>query len=220
MARAAPKSDVWMAFYVGTYLANTLHLARQHHGSYLMLILAAFKNGGWLPNDDNELAIIAKCTPDEWRLERSKYEAFFETTPERWTHVRVEVELEKAARLTEARRIAGRASAATRQQTRNTRSINDQQKCRPSESQTDSSSHGETIGGAPRASASPDGPPRTGLTSREDWQKRIELWLKDGTWSPRYGLRPDSAGTNPIIPADLLRWAKAQAAQQRSGADS
>ena len=56
---------------VGDYVANTLHLAREHHGSYLLLILAAFKNDGWVPNDDGLLAQIAKCTASQWRKERS-----------------------------------------------------------------------------------------------------------------------------------------------------
>lgn len=112
------KSDTWMAFYVGDYLANTLHLAREHHGSYLMLILAAFKNDGWLPGDDGLLAQIAKATPEQWATERAMYARFFDVTDERWTHRRVTRELEKAERMTVQRSDAGKASAAKRQRDR------------------------------------------------------------------------------------------------------
>lgn len=133
------KSDTWMAFYVGDYLANTLHLAREHHGSYLLLLLAAFKNAGWLPNDDGLLSQIAKATIRQWKSERPMYARFFEVTSERWTHKRVTVELAKAARLTEQRRLAGIESAARRQRERNERStsvaLSLQQKAIPSEPQ-------------------------------------------------------------------------------------
>jgi uncharacterized protein YdaU (DUF1376 family) len=131
------KSDVWMALYIGVYLADTMHLARQHHGSYLLLIMAAFKNAGWLPNDDGLLAQIAKCTAKEWKAERSIYAAFFQTTDDRWTHKRVTVEWQKAQRLTEQRRAAGIESAAKRQRERNARSTgastDGQRGVRPSE---------------------------------------------------------------------------------------
>jgi uncharacterized protein YdaU (DUF1376 family) len=106
--------DEWMAFYIGAYLADTMHLARQHHGSYLLLIMAAFKNAGWLPSDDGFLSTIAKCTPKEWKAERALYARFFIVTDERWTHAKVTKEWEKAQSLTRQRSEAGTASAAKR----------------------------------------------------------------------------------------------------------
>jgi uncharacterized protein YdaU (DUF1376 family) len=114
------KSDTWMAFYVGDYLSDTLHLAREHHGSYLLLILAAFKNEGWLPGDDASLALIAKCTVKQWKAERHIYARFFAVGNDRWTHNRVTRELEKSTEITAKRQRAGLASAAKRQQAVNT----------------------------------------------------------------------------------------------------
>ncbi|MGQ3299661.1 YdaU family protein [Reyranella sp.] len=213
----APKSDVWMAFYVGTYLANTLNLSRERHGSYLMLILAAFKNGGWLPNDDVELAIIARCTPKEWKAERRVYEAFFEVTEDRWVHTFVEGQLERAARLTQAKSAAGKKGAENRWQ-KDSRPMAGPS---PSQRQTDaqseshphnSCSHGKTIDDAARASASPDGPPRPRLPESAKWAERLDSyrpWLPHtdplrGRWHSSWGLPPDSAGNNPLIPTDLL----------------
>ena len=115
---AAP--DTWMAFYVGDYVANTLHLAREHHGSYLLLILAAFKNGGWLPDDDMRLAATAKVTLRQWKAEREIYAGFFQVDAGRWTHRRVTRELSRAQELTRKRQRAGRISAANRRQNANT----------------------------------------------------------------------------------------------------
>lgn len=114
--------DVWMAFYIGAYLSDTMHLAREHHGSYLLLIMAAFKNAGWLPNDDGLLMQIAKCTAKEWKAERGIYAALFQVTDERWTHKRVTIEWDKAQRLTDQRRAAGTASATSRKRSFNARS--------------------------------------------------------------------------------------------------
>ena len=161
-----------MAFYVGDYLANTLHLAREHHGSYLMLILAAFKNDGWLPNDDVWLAQIAKATPEQWRVERAMYARFFDLTDERWTHRRVTRELEKAEGMTEQRRQAGIASAAKRERERqrelNARStsvdIPCQQTGRPSPSQSHVPKGTEDGAGAPKPHCLP-----------ADWKPSEEL---------------------------------------------
>jgi uncharacterized protein YdaU (DUF1376 family) len=95
-----------------------MHLERQHHGSYLLLIMAAFKNAGWLPNDDGFLCTIAKCTPKEWKAERALYARFFDITDERWTHAKVTKEWEKAQEMTAQRSRAGKGSAAKRERDR------------------------------------------------------------------------------------------------------
>lgn len=138
--------DDWMAFYVGKYLADTMHLAREHHGSYLLLIMAAFKNAGWLPNDDGFLATIAKCTTKEWKAERVIYARFFVVTDERWTHEKVTKEWEKAQSLSQDRSKAGRKGAAKRWQGHRqndapTQSQSPSQSVTPTESVANSASH-------------------------------------------------------------------------------
>lgn len=83
------------------------------------------------------------------------------------------------------------------------------------------SSHGDTMTEAPRASASPDGPPRTGLlTSDEKWTNRLLAYDPSrirATWSPEWGLPPDSPGTGKLIPAHLVQWWKARRSEARQG---
>ena len=97
MARIAAAPDTWMPLWIGAYLANTLHLNRAQHGSYMSLIMACWKAGGRLPANDATLATIAKCSDREWKAERATFAAFFDVDPEWWTHPRVMTELAKAA---------------------------------------------------------------------------------------------------------------------------
>ena len=145
----ARKGEAWMAFYIADYLADTMHLGREHHGSYLLLIFAAYRNEGWLPNDDSVLAQIAKCTAKQWKSERTMFAAFFRVSEDRWTHKRVSVEYDKAQKNVRQRSEAGTASAAKRERERNGRSTDvatePQRNARPSPSP----SPGEPLQGSP-----------------------------------------------------------------------
>ena len=86
----------------------------------------------------------------------------------------------------------------------------------------ESLSHGDTPTVAARASASPDGPPRTRLPDSAKWAERLagyRPWEGKYVWQPNWGLRPDSAGRNPLIPPALLAaWRSDQAAARQSAA--
>lgn len=114
MSGARP--DTWMPFYIGDYLADTMHLSRDQHGGYLLLIFAYWRRGGALPDDDNQLAAIAKATPAEWRKLRPVLAPFFQVGAGVWRHKRIDAELERAITKTEKRANAGAKGAATRWQ--------------------------------------------------------------------------------------------------------
>jgi uncharacterized protein YdaU (DUF1376 family) len=226
----AKGADTWMAFYPGAYLANTLHLTRCQHGSYLMLILAAFKAGGVLPNNDSTLAAIARCTPKEWAAERAIYAAFFDVTDEHWTHDRVAHELAKAERLTGQKRIAGLASAAARQRIGNSRptdvDVPSQRRRKPSEPHPDNLPQGDITTDAASAVGDPSGPPRSQpLPDTAKWAERLagfRPWEGKATWLPFWGPRPDSMQRNPTLelyPSLLKAWREEyQAAKARGEA--
>lgn len=83
---------------------------------------------------------------------------------------------------------------------------------------SNSSSHGNINGVGPSAPA-PNGARSgaSGLTSDETWRERLANYdpHRRETWQPFWGPRPDAPGHQPLIPPDLLRWWRAQAAQAR-----
>ena len=109
------KSDTWMPFFVGDYLSATGRLTTEQHGAYLLILLDYWKNGP-PPNDDAVLAAIARMAPSSWRKARAALIGFFEICDGLLIQKRVEKERERAAKVTEERKEAGKAGAAKRWQ--------------------------------------------------------------------------------------------------------
>lgn len=106
MSGARP--DTWMPFYIGDYLADTMHLTREQHGAYMLLIFAYWRRGEPLPDDDRQLAATVRATLAEWRRLRPVMAPFFQISDGRWTHRRIDAELGSAVSISEAKRQAGR----------------------------------------------------------------------------------------------------------------
>lgn len=66
-----------MPLFTDAYLADTTHLTREEHGSYLLMLMAMWRAGGKLPNDHDLLRRIAKCTPKTWPKTWEQLERLF-----------------------------------------------------------------------------------------------------------------------------------------------
>jgi len=97
------KPDTWMPFYIGDYLRDTLGLSRAEHGSYVLLIMAYWTNGGPLHDDNDCLREIAKCPPHEWARTRGLMMRFFTNGDGLWRHKRIDAELAEAKKTYETR---------------------------------------------------------------------------------------------------------------------
>lgn len=214
----------WMAFNVADYTTNTLHLTTRQHGAYILLICAAWSGKGALPGSDAALMAIAKLSPKEWAADGEVVKAFLTRRDDCWVHERVEFEWLDSQALIKAKSAAGKEGARRRWAGRS----NGKSMAVPSAShgQTDAPeplpnplppSHGNTSTVAVRASASPDGPPRTQLPESAKWAERLagyRPWEGVRTWHPTWGPTPDSAGVNPLIPPKMREDWRAMCAEK------
>lgn len=101
----------WMPLHIADYLRDTMHLQAEESGAYLHLIMAYWV-AGKLPNDDAQLARIARLSPQKWKHLRPILEAFFR--PGFASHKRIDCELQRAAKLWENRSERGKLAALRR----------------------------------------------------------------------------------------------------------
>lgn len=107
------KTDLWMPLYIGDYLADTGHLTTTQHGAYLLLLMHYWRKRA-LPDNDKQLAAIAKLPLRIWLDTRETIQAFF---VDGWKHERVETELARRAVVSNKRAEAGaKGGAKSREQ--------------------------------------------------------------------------------------------------------
>lgn len=102
------RADTWMPFYVGDYLADTMLLTTVQHGAYLLLMLACWKSGGALPDDDDALASASKLSPADWKRHGATLRRFFDARDGLLHHKRITAELARAQDLSDKRTDAGK----------------------------------------------------------------------------------------------------------------
>lgn len=102
-----------LPLWTDAYLADTGHLTAEEHGSYLLLLMEAWRSADCsLPDDDTLLARHAKLTPAKWKASKPIIMAFWrlDKRRRRWTQKRLKKERQKAA----DKKRSARDSAASR----------------------------------------------------------------------------------------------------------
>lgn len=105
-------SDTWMPWYIGDFLAATLHMNADEDGAYRRLIDALWMAGGVLQEVNDTFAIITKLGQDRWLNSRPIVAAKFQITGKEWRHRRVTEEIEKARNFRKRASAGGRGKAA------------------------------------------------------------------------------------------------------------
>ena len=104
-----------MMLWTDAYMADTSHLTTTEHGAYLLILMAMWRAGGMLPDDDIRLARVAKLTLDKWRKVAPTIREFLTVEGDRVTQKRLKRELEiafsKAEKYAAAGRTGGNAKA-------------------------------------------------------------------------------------------------------------
>lgn len=106
----------WFPFYIADYQADTMHLTRDQHGAYFLLLLAYYRRGKPLPDDNHYLAGVVKAGGRTWRYLRPIMAPFFQIEGGWWRHKRIDAELAAQGSQQEARSQAARGNANKRWQ--------------------------------------------------------------------------------------------------------
>ena len=110
------RSDAYLPFYVGDYLRDTGHLSTEQHGAYLLLLMACWTHGR-LPDNDRQLAAIAKASQKKWEKLRQNVEGFFYLKGDGyWRQKRIDFERQRAENIRAVRSKSGSKGLANRWQ--------------------------------------------------------------------------------------------------------
>lgn len=109
-----PKTDIWMALYVGDFLKSTLALNTRQVGAYMLLRMEYWQRQGSLPDDDEELAVITRMTLKDWLKDRPKLTRYFEIKNGQWILHDLEFELVRAKKNRDLAVEKGRRGAESR----------------------------------------------------------------------------------------------------------
>ena len=98
-----------MMLWTDAYMADTSHLTTLEHGAYLLLMMAMWRAGGRLPDDDVRLARVVKLPLDKWRKMAPLIREFLTVKDGFVFQKRLKLELEIAQSRIDKSRKAGRA---------------------------------------------------------------------------------------------------------------
>jgi len=101
----AKSADIWFPFYVGDYIADTMHLSAEEHGAYLLLIIHYWKTQNAIKNDKKTLKNISKINSKKLQNVLS----FFQEKDGYFFHKRIEEEIAKAKAKSDAARKSAEA---------------------------------------------------------------------------------------------------------------
>lgn len=113
----------FMQLYVSDYLGDTQHLTTEQHGAYLLLLMAMWRNGGFLPNDEKKLARIARVSLRRWHIVAVDIMDFFDTDGGDISQKRLVEEYQKVLSISEKRSHVGSRGGSAKALKNNKRGV-------------------------------------------------------------------------------------------------
>lgn len=104
-----------MLLWTDAYMADTSHLTTIEHGAYLLVLMAMWRAGGQLPDDEIRLARTARLSLDKWRRIAPTIRSFLTAADGFVSQKRLKQEFENARGRAEKASIGGNASAASKE---------------------------------------------------------------------------------------------------------
>lgn len=109
---------MFMPLWIGDYLADTTELSAEEHGAYLLLLFTAWRRGGRLPTDQEQLRRAARVGERRWQKVWGMIARFFTADGDALVQARLTEELAKAQAKRAAAAVGGRASGEARRKER------------------------------------------------------------------------------------------------------
>lgn len=109
-----PQVDIWMPLLIGDFRRDTYDMSPECGWMYLQLLMALWQNDGQISSAEDDLANICRATRAQWDRNKIKLSRLFYVGHGFWMHNGVREQLERAKRVSEARRVAGKISSEKR----------------------------------------------------------------------------------------------------------
>jgi uncharacterized protein YdaU (DUF1376 family) len=109
-----PQIDIWMPLLIGDFRRDTYDMSPECGWMYLQLLMAIWQNDGQISSSEDDLANICRATRAQWDRNKVKLSRLFYVGQGFWMHNGMREQLERAKRVSEARRSAGKISSEKR----------------------------------------------------------------------------------------------------------
>lgn len=109
-----PNIAKWMPLWISEIRRETIGQPPEFVGMYINLLMAAWQNGGQLPDDEDYLCRISGASLKQWKDHRQALASLFFPCDGAWSHNLLRDELAKAYKIRDDRIAAGRAGGSTR----------------------------------------------------------------------------------------------------------
>ena len=104
--QTAANISKWMPVWIGDMRRETIGQPPEFTGMYLNLMMAAWENGGQLPDDEKQLRRISGASAEQWIEHRQAIANLFVRRNGTWSHNLIREELVKASNISARRKAA------------------------------------------------------------------------------------------------------------------